>query len=111
MIIVLGSATALPGRLPELLALSQAHVQRSRAEPGCISHAVHVDADNDHRLVFVEHWQDLPALQAHFQVPASRQFARDVSALSAAPPTLSVFDAQAVDPRTGQPAGQTTPGA
>lgn len=96
MILVLGSAVAQAGRLPELLALSQAHVARSRQEPGCLRHAVHLDTENPQRLVFVEAWESLAALQAHFAVPASREFGLAVGRLSAAPPTLEIFDATAV---------------
>jgi len=43
-------------------------VHRSRSEPGCISHAVHVDCENPLRLVFFEQWADRAALLAHFAV-------------------------------------------
>jgi hypothetical protein len=55
MIIVLGSVVVREGRVNEALSLSQEHVARSRAEPGCIAHAVHQDAENPLRLVFIEH--------------------------------------------------------
>ena len=54
MIIVLGSIVARPDTYSEVLKLSQAHVARSRGEPGCVSHAVHQDAEQALRLVFVE---------------------------------------------------------
>jgi hypothetical protein len=57
-----------PGRGPQL---SLEHVHRSRKEPGCISHAVHVDCENSLRLVFIEQWADRAALSIHFAVPAS----------------------------------------
>ena len=63
MIIFLGLVVAQPGRLDEALALSQAHAARSRAEPGCIAHAVHRDTENSQRLVFVEQWADMDALK------------------------------------------------
>jgi quinol monooxygenase YgiN len=96
VILVLGSALAQEHRFADLLALSQEHVARSRAEPGCIAHAVHRDAENPLRLVFVEQWADLAALQAHFRVPASRQFAKAVAQLSSAPPELLVYEASPV---------------
>ena len=45
MIVVTGSVTARQTlrRGPQL---SLEHVHRSRTEPGCISHAVHVDCEN-----------------------------------------------------------------
>lgn len=92
MILVLGSATAHAGSFPEVLALSREHVARSRAEPGCISHAVHQDTENPNRLVFVEQWADQAALQAHFRVPASRAFGKALAALSS-DTQLRVFEA------------------
>ena len=93
MLLVLGSAVAKEGKFSDLLALSQQHVARSRAEPGCINHAVHQDIENPLRLVFVEEWQDLAALQQHFVVPESRQFAEALGELVSSPPTLVVYEA------------------
>jgi quinol monooxygenase YgiN len=73
MIVVTGSVTARPDSLEEVRRLSLEHVQRSRQEPGCISHAVHVDCENPLRLVFFEQWADRAALLAHFAVPASEK--------------------------------------
>jgi quinol monooxygenase YgiN len=96
MILVTGSILAKPDALDEVLALSLEHVRRSRAEPGCISHAVHHDAENPLRLVFVEQWADRAALMAHFAVPASRAFAKAAGELASEPPTIQIYDAQAV---------------
>ena len=96
MIIVTGSITARAGHLEALLALSLAHVRRSRAEPGCVSHAVHHDAEEPLRLVFFEEWADRDALRAHFAVLASREFVHAAAALAAAPPSMRVYEADAV---------------
>ncbi len=93
MIIVLGSVVTRSGCHAEALALSQAHVARSRREPGCIAHAVHQDTENPARLVFVERWADQPALSQHFGVPASRAFAKALATLAAEPPGIEFFEA------------------
>ena len=93
MILVIGSVTAQAGRYEEALALSQEHVARSRAEPGCAAHAVHRDTENPNRLVFVEEWLDQASLQQHFKVPASRAFAKALGELASQPPTLAVYEA------------------
>ena len=93
MIIVTGSVTARSDSFDQVRKLSLEHVQRSRKEPGCISHAVHVDCENPLRLVFVEQWADRDALQAHFKVPASGETVRALQSLSAAPATLEIYDA------------------
>jgi len=93
MIVVTGSILARAEHLEELLARSLEHVRRSRAEPGCLCHAVQRDAEDPLRLVFFEEWADAAALQDHFAVPASRAFAKLAARLAAAPPTIKVYDA------------------
>jgi quinol monooxygenase YgiN len=98
MILVLGHVTARPEHFDEVLMLSQQHVERSRAEPGCTAHAVHCDAENPLRLVFVEKWSDMAALQVHFRLPASRAFGKALAGLAAEPPGLEIFEAAEVKP-------------
>jgi quinol monooxygenase YgiN len=97
MILVTGSVTARDDSFDEVRRLSLEHVHRSRTEPGCLSHAVHVDCENPLRLVFVEQWADRGALAAHFAVPASRDFVRSLRSLAASASTLDIFDAARVD--------------
>ena len=96
MILVTGSVTAREDTFNEILRLSREHVNRSRTEPGCIAHAVHVDCENSPRLVFFERWADRDALVKHFAVPASRALARSLQALAAGPTTLELFDASEI---------------
>ncbi|WMT78558.1 putative quinol monooxygenase [Bradyrhizobium sp. Ash2021] len=93
MIVVTGSVTARQDSFDEVLRLSLEHVHRSRGEPGCVSHAVHVDCENPLRLVFFERWTDRAALLAHFAVPASRDFVRSLQSLAAADTTIELYDA------------------
>ena len=92
MIIVLGSARVREDATDEAFTISQAHVQRSRTEAGCVSHAVYWDPEQPRRLVFVEQWADREALWAHFQVPASRTFAKALGSLAVEPPEMSLFE-------------------
>jgi quinol monooxygenase YgiN len=93
MIVVTGSVTARSDSFDEVRKLSLEHVQRSRLERGCISHAVHVDCENPLRLVFIEQWADRAALAAHFVVPASRNFVRALQPLAASSATIEIYDA------------------
>ena len=97
MIVVTGSVTAREDSFDEVLRLSQEHVDRSRGEPGCIAHAVHIDSENPLRLVFFEQWADRDALLKHFAVPASREFVRALQALAAGPTTIELFDANKIE--------------
>jgi quinol monooxygenase YgiN len=93
MIVVTGSVVARSDTFDEVRRLSLEHVHRSRGEPGCISHAAHVDCENALRLVFFEQWADRAALLAHFAVPASRDFVRALQPLAAASTTIEFYDA------------------
>ena len=96
MILITGSAQVKPGRRDEALALGIAHSARSRAEPGCLAHNCHVDAEDANRIVFVEQWADLAAVRAHFAVPASGAFVRALGQMATSPPEMQVFSAQPV---------------
>jgi quinol monooxygenase YgiN len=83
VVIVTGEVIAKPETRDALLTVCLDHVRRSRAEPGCISHGAFVDAENPLRIFFFERWDNQAALEAHFAVPASNAFMREVRALSA----------------------------
>lgn len=93
MIIVIGHIIASPETAKQILDLGRAHSVRSRAEPGCIAHNVHVDGEDAMRIVFVECWADRAALEAHFALPESRAFVKAVRALSPAPTEMKLFEA------------------
>ena len=97
MILVTGSVTAREDSIDEVRRLSLEHVHRSRLEPGCLSHAVHIDCENPLRLVFLEQWADRAALGTHFAVPASRDFVRALKSLAAGASTIEIFDATPVE--------------
>ena len=93
-VVVTGSIRSRPECIDELLALSLAHVRRSRLEPGCLAHAVHRDVEDPLRLVFVEEWADRDALRVHFGVPASRDFIKAAARLASGAPTMSLYEVE-----------------
>lgn len=97
MIVITGEMVAKPEHIDDALMLSIEHVHRSRQEPGCISHAVHRDAENPLRLVFVEEWTDMAALSAHFAVPASRAFGKSLGTMASEPPKIKIYEAKRVE--------------
>ena len=96
MIIVHGSIEIAPDNREDAMRLSLEHVTRSRTEPGCISHAVHVDAENTNRLMFFEEWADMDALQTHFQVAETMDFLKQIQAIGTTDPSLRMFEASEV---------------
>ncbi|MGO9361117.1 MAG: putative quinol monooxygenase [Xanthobacteraceae bacterium] len=96
MILVTGSILAKTDTLDEVRRLSLEHVERSRKEPGCISHAVHVDCEQPLQLFFFEQWSDEAALRAHFAVPASQQFVRALKGLIVTTTGTQIYRAEPV---------------
>ncbi len=95
MILITGSILATATTVEEARSLSLAHVRRSRTEDGCLHHAVHVDAENPMRLVFVEHWRDKAAVLKHFADPDARGFAAAVRKLGCKT-TIEIFEASEI---------------
>ena len=98
MIIITGTVLARVDTFDEILRISTEHVLRSRAEPGCISHAVFRDTEEPLRLQFVERWADMVALKTHFAVPASGEMVRAIGALAVERPSIAIYEAKEIVP-------------
>jgi quinol monooxygenase YgiN len=96
MILVTGSIAAKPETIAEMTRVAREHVRRSRAEPGCISHHVSVDADDPLTLHFIERWESPAALKAHFAVRASRTLWTTLQDLAADPGAMHIYEANGV---------------
>ncbi|WP_293907950.1 putative quinol monooxygenase [Phenylobacterium sp.] len=83
MLVVTGSVTARPETFEALLEAALEHVRRSRLEPGCLSHSVHIDCEDPMRLFFYEEWEDRAALDVHFAVPESLAYMKVARELAA----------------------------
>lgn len=98
MILVVGHAQARAEARGEVMRLSLEHVRRSREEAGCLSHNVSVDAEDECRFVFVEYWQDMPALMAHFALAASRDFVAALGDLLVERSSMKIYAADEITP-------------
>ena len=96
MIVVAGTVTARADTIEEMTREARAHVHRSRAEPGCISHHVSIDADDPLTLHFIERWESAEALKVHFAVRESRTFWRKLQDLAADPGHMQVYEASRI---------------
>lgn len=96
MILITGHVILTPEHRERMIALGAEHSARSRSEPGCLAHNCHVDVENPDRLMFVEEWESIERVAAHFAVPASRAFVADMRALSPQPPVIRIFSAEDV---------------
>lgn len=95
MVIVTGLVHIQRDRAAEAMSISLEHVRRSRAEPGCISHAVYQDVEDPLTLHFFERWNDRDALAVHFAVPESIAFAKALGGLATERPEIRIYEAEA----------------
>lgn len=93
MILITGHVILTPEHRERMIALGAEHSARSRAEPGCLAHNCHIDVENPDRLMFVEEWESIDAVRAHFAVPASGAFVAEMRALSPQPPVIRIYTA------------------
>lgn len=96
MILITGHVILTPEHRERMIALGVEHSARSRDEAGCVAHNCHIDIENPDRLVFVEQWESIDAVRAHFAVPASRAFVAEMRALSPEPPAIRIYTADDV---------------
>lgn len=96
MILIVGHVILTPEHRERMIALGAEHSARSRVELGCLAHHCHVDVENSDRLVFVEEWESVDAVRAHFALPSSRAFVADMRALSPQPPVIRIYAAEDV---------------
>lgn len=92
MILVTGAVDAKPETFDELHGLCIDHSVRSRTEPGCLSHNVHVDCEAPLRLVFVERWADLEALKVHFARADAIGFVKAARKLAAGGTRMEILE-------------------
>lgn len=97
MIIITGHVIVKEEDREAALALGCEHSARSREEQGCLAHNCFVDAENERRIHFFEKWADAAAVNAHFALPASRQFMMQMSGYASSDPVIEVFAAEKLD--------------
>ena len=96
MILVTGAVTAKPDTINEMLRISTEHVHRSRREPGCVSHHVSISADDPLTLHFIERWESVAALKAHFRVPESQAMWKRLQELAAHPGAMHIYESSEI---------------
>lgn len=91
MLVVTGRVTARPDTFAALREAALAHVARSRTEPGCLKHSVHVDCEDPLTLFFYEEWADRAALDIHFAQMGSHDFMAAVRELAASSTRVKIL--------------------
>ncbi|MEV0261918.1 putative quinol monooxygenase [Streptomyces sp. NPDC050617] len=90
-VIVVGTARLRADRADEARKLITSMVERSRREPGCLSHEAHEAVGDPLTLVLIEKWASQQDLDSHNQEPwLAESLGRLVELLTGAP-EIQVF--------------------
>lgn len=80
MLIVSGTFEIHPDDCEAALEAARIMARASNDEPGCHSYAFFVDIDQPNRFRVFEEWEDLEALEEHFQTPHMATFRKSLGA-------------------------------
>jgi quinol monooxygenase YgiN len=95
VLIVLGDATAAPGRRDELVAAARSVATATRGDHGCLAYSFAADLENPDRILSIEIWADQAALDAHMAHLHTAEFLRVGPGLVAGEPVMSSYDVPA----------------
>ena len=87
-VIVVATFKAREGKAEEVIAGLAPVIERTHAEAGCLSYALHRDVNDAHTLVLIERWTSQVALESHFQQPYVAGMGDLAAELLAEPPRL-----------------------
>ncbi len=91
MILVTATLNLKPGHQSALNRLVTALIAESRRDPGCFSYELYAKPDQPDLFLLLEEWQDLPALENHFQQPHFNAFAVDAQPHLTSAPLIRQF--------------------
>jgi quinol monooxygenase YgiN len=92
VLLVIGDATAAPGRRDALLRAARDVAAATRADRGCLSYGFFADVEDPDRVVSIEAWVDRAALDAHLEHDHTRRFLQVVPGLVAGDPTMAFHE-------------------
>lgn len=93
MIIVIAEFKAKPGKRDKVVQISQACIEATRREAGCISYELFASTECGEGLVFVEKWKDKGALTAHQQSAHIAAYREERAPYVEGPSDVSLFEA------------------
>jgi quinol monooxygenase YgiN len=92
VLVVLGDATAAPGRRAELVAAASTVASATREDPGCLGYSFAADLEHPDRILSIEIWADRAALHEHMAHAHTAEFLRTAPQLLAGEPVMSFYD-------------------
>jgi quinol monooxygenase YgiN len=89
VLIVIGSARALPDHREELVVAACEVAAATRGDDGCLSYGFYADLDDANTIVGIETWRDQAALDAHMSHAHTQLFIARVGDLLDGTPRMT----------------------
>ncbi len=84
-----------PEKVNDFMAATQALIEKSRAEAGCISYTLYQDPQDKTKFFFFEEWKNQAAVDAHFATEHFQNFGATLNECSSAPAVITIYDSAA----------------
>ena len=92
MLVVIGSATAAPGRRDDLVMAARTIATATRTDAGCLAYSFAADLEDENRILSVEIWADRDSLDEHMTHAHTEEFLATAPGLVAGQPVMSFYD-------------------
>ena len=91
MIYVIATLTVRPETRADLLAAATICIAETRKEAGNLAHDMHESVTDPTKMVFVEQWENVEALEPHRKSDHMRAFGRVVVKCLVGPPRIEII--------------------
>jgi quinol monooxygenase YgiN len=99
VIYVIATLTVKPEMRAEFISAATASIKATRKEPGNIAYDMHESVTDPTKMVFVEQWESVAALEPHRTAEHMRVFGRIAVKCMTAPPLIEIITPANVDIR------------
>lgn len=69
MISVVAKNIVKDNKIEEFKSLAEELIKETLKEKGCIEYSIYEDSEKNNILTFIEKWEDMEVLKAHFETP------------------------------------------
>ena len=84
-----------PDKVDAFIAATQALLEKSRAEEGCVSYSLYQDPQDKTKFLFFEEWKNQAAVDFHFSTEHFKKFGETLNECASTPAIITIYDSTA----------------
>ncbi len=82
MVSVVAKNIVKDSKIGEFKSLAEELIKETLKEKGCIEYSLYEDSENKNILTFIEKWEDMEVLKAHFETPHFKKIVPQLEEMS-----------------------------